>query len=255
MGRPGRKEDRLTADIDVLDDPASLDFVGLAARVGRGVTPEDSYSSAVPLGHRRRHAQFFTPVKIANLMAEWAVTDRSRTLLDPAVGMGVLVRAAQIRKPNLQITAFEKDPVILRAYLATQPKLHNLEVVLGDFLALDIGSEFDAVLMNPPYLRHHDLSYDFDIFSKFSREYGIEISKLSNAYLLFTMKAVMSLNPGGRASIIIPTEWMNANFGSAMKTFLVKRKYLKEIIYFSSCSEIFDDALTTACVLLIEKAA
>jgi adenine-specific DNA-methyltransferase len=255
MGRPGKKEDRLISGIDVSRDQASPDLIGLAARVVAGVTPEDSYLLAVPFGHRRRHAQFFTPVKIAKLMAEWALTDHSRNLLEPAVGMGVLVRAAQTRKPKIKITAFEKDPFILRAYLATQPQLDNIEVVLGDFLTVEIISQFDSVLMNPPYLRHHDLSYDFDIFSEFARAYGIEVSKLSNAYLLFTIKAVMALNPGGRASIIVPTEWMNANFGAAMKSFLVKRNFLKEIIYFSSCSEMFDDALTTACVLLIEREA
>ncbi len=253
MGRPGKKQDRLEADIGVTDDLASLDLAAIAASIGRGITPEVSYAAAVPAKHRQRHAQFFTPPKIARLMAEWALGGDARTLLDPAVGMGVLVRAAIARKPDLKVAAFERDPVILRAFLGTKPDLSRIEVILGDFLALDLRSTFDAMLMNPPYLRHHDLSYDFDIFADFSRRYGVELSKLSNSYLLFTLKAAALLNLGGRAAIIIPTEWMNANFGSAMKLFLLRRGLLKEIIYFSNCSEIFDDALTTACVLLLEK--
>ena len=255
MGRPGKKQDRLLAGDDILDDPNSLDVNGIAAFVRRGGSPEQSYSSVVPPAHRRKFAQFFTPPKIASLMAEWALGHNARSVIDPALGMGALVRAAIARNPNLEITAFEKDPVILRAYLATHPELQNIEVILGDFLALDVISAFDAAIMNPPYLRHHDLSYDFDIFDRFSQLYGIELSKLSNSYLLFTLKTVMALSPGGRASIIIPTEWMNANFGSAMKRFLIKGNFLKEIIYFSNCSQIFEDALTTACVLLIEKAS
>jgi adenine-specific DNA-methyltransferase len=253
MGRPGRKQDRLDVGADLLDDPDSFDLAGMAAGISNGATPEHSYLSAVPFGHRRRYAQFFTPAKIAKLMAEWALGDSTCSLLDPAVGMGILVSAALARQPDLQVTVFEKDPLILRAYLSTQPDLKRIEVILGDFLTMDVSSTFDAVIMNPPYLRHHDLSYDFDIFSQFSQRYGIEVSKLSNSYLLFTLKAVMLLNPGGRASIIIPTEWMNANFGAAMKAFLIRRNLLREVIYFSNCSEIFDDALTTACILLIEK--
>ena len=255
MGRPGRKQDRLDCAIDVMDDPASLNLAGISAGISRGTTPESSYVSAVPFGHRRRYAQFFTPPKIANLMAEWALTGETKSLLEPAVGMGVLVRAALMRKADLRITAFEKDPVIFRAFLETQPDLNKLEVIFGDFLTIDLLSTFDAVLMNPPYLRHHDLSYKFDIFADFSRRYDIEVSRLSNSYLLFTLKAIMSLNSGGRAAIIIPSEWMNANFGSSMKSFLLKRDILREIIYFSNCSEIFDGALTTACILLIEKPA
>jgi len=255
MGRPGRKQDRLDGGIDVMDDPDLLDLASITAGISRGAAPESSYSSAVPFGHRRRYAQFFTPPKIASLMAEWALAGGTQSLLEPAAGMGILVRAALMRKPDVRVTVFEKDPVILRAFLGTHPNLGQIEVILGDFLTTDLLSTFDAVLMNPPYLRHHDLSYGFDIFAEFSQNYGIEVSKLSNSYLLFTLKVTMSLSPGGRAAIIIPTEWMNANFGSAMKAFLVKRDLLREIIYFSNCSEIFDDALTTACVLLIERPA
>jgi adenine-specific DNA-methyltransferase len=186
-------------------------------------------------------------------MAEWALENGAKSLMDPALGMGSLLRAALAQKTDLEVTAFERDPIILQAYLKTQPARRNIKVLLGDFLSFDTVSRFDAVLMNPPYLRHHDIAYEFDIFANFSKLCSIDVSRLSNIYVLFTLKAIMSLRPGGRASILIPTEWMNANFGHALKTFLIERNVLKEIIYFSHCSEIFDDALTTACVLLLEK--
>jgi len=253
MGRPGQKQYRLEVSASEVTAVAALSTQELNNRVAMGVTPERSYAQAIPPDHRRRFAQFFTPPKIASLMAEWALERGASSLLDPAVGMGVLVRAARAQRPALDVTVFEKDPTILRAYLSTQPDLHNLEVFFEDFLTAELQSNFDAVLMNPPYLRHHDLAYDFDIFTFFSTKYGVPISKLSNSYLLFTLKAVSALKPGGRAAIIIPTEWMNANFGSAMKSYLVNRNVLKELIYFSNCSDVFDDALTTASVLLIES--
>lgn len=253
MGRPGRKLDRLEEAVDVIDDPCCLNLNGITASVIGGVAPENAYASAVPFGHRRRFAQFFTPPKVASLMAEWALAHDPRSLLDPALGMGAFIRAARVRKPDISITAFEKDAVVLRAYLSTQQNLRNFEVIQGDFLTLEMLSTFDSVLMNPPYLRHHDMAYDFDIFGRFSQTYGVFLSRLSNSYVLFTLKAVTALNPGGRAAIIIPSEWMNANFGSALKSFMIKQGLLREIIYFSNCSEIFDDVLTTACVLLIER--
>lgn len=255
MGRPGRKQDRLDGGIEVAADPASFDVAAIAAGIKRGNSPELSYASAVPFEHRRRYAQFFTPPKIADLMAEWALEGPTESLLEPAAGMGALIRAALARQPDLRVTTFEKDPVILRAFLASYPDLRKIEVIHEDFLTANLLSTFDAVLMNPPYLRHHDLSYSFDIFAEFAKKYRVDVSKLSNSYLLFTLKVCMSLNPGGRAAIIIPSEWMNANFGAAMKSFLIRQGLLREIIYFSNCSEIFDDALTTASILLIEKAA
>ncbi|MCW5774092.1 MAG: N-6 DNA methylase, partial [Rhodospirillaceae bacterium] len=252
MGRPGTKRARLEESA-ALAQAGTVDADALGAAIGRGETPEAGYGAAAPLPHRRRFAQFFTPPKIAALMAEWAIAPSARSLLDPALGMGVLVRAALARKNDLAITAFEKDPLILRAFLGTRPDLGKIEPLLGDFLTHEPAAPFDAVLMNPPYLRHHDLNYEFDIFEEFSRRHRLKISRLSNAYLLFVVKACAGLNPGGRASVIIPTEWMNANFGTAMKEFLIARGYLRQIIYFSNCSDIFDDALTTACVLLLER--
>lgn len=253
MGRPGKKLSRLGVGVS-----PTLESLPLLAKAGWEedglfTSPEEAYAAAVPLSHRRRYAQFFTPPRVAKLMAEWAITSRTQTVLDPTTGMGVLVRAALARKPDVKIAAFEKDPLILRAFLGSRPDLTRVEPLLTDFLVHDLTQAYDAVLMNPPYLRHHDLAYDFDIFESFGRSYGLNLSRLSNAYLLFTLKAATALSAGGRASIIVPTEWMNANFGSAMKSFLVGRGFLRELVYFSSCSDVFGDALTTASVLFLEK--
>jgi adenine-specific DNA-methyltransferase len=95
--------------------------------------------------------------------------------------------------------------------------------------------------------------YSSDIHEKISSLESHHISKTSNAYVLFVMKACHLLKEGGRGAFIIPTEWSNANFGESFKEYLIKKAGLKGIIYFSNCSDIFDDALTTACILLIEK--
>ena len=253
MGRSGKKLARLDIPDDAFSDSSMAALELVSTKLRCGVAPETSYNAAVSIEHRRHYAQFFTPLKVAKLMAEWTITSDTETLLEPALGMGILTRAARTRNVGLKITAFEKDPVILRAFLRAQTDLNGFEIIFGDFLTSKVLSRFDAILMNPPYLRHHDLSYNFDIFELFSRLYGLKISRLSNAYLLFTLKAASLLKPGGRAAIIVPTEWMNANFGSAMKAFLIERNLLREIIYFSSCSDIFENALTTACILFLER--
>lgn len=255
MGRPGKKHVRLGSDNNPSDVLSPIFNQWNEKCKSTSTSPEEVYVSTVSLPHRRRYAQFFTPPRVAKLMAEWAITSQTETVLEPAVGTGVLVRAALARKKNILITAFEKDPVILRAFLGLHPPLSHIDPIFADFLTYDLNSKYDAVLMNPPYLRHHDLSYNFDIFKWFGEIHNLELSRLSNSYLLFTLKAAASLRPGGRASIIIPTEWMNANFGTSMKHFLVGRGYLREMVYFSSCSTIFGDVLTTASILFLERPA
>jgi len=216
-------------------------------------SPETIYSRNASEEHRRQFAQFFTPPKIAKLMAEWAITPATKSLLEPSVGMGVLVRAALDLKADMEVTAFEKDPLILQEFMKSHPNSDDISVILADFLTYSLDEKFDAVLMNPPYIRHQKIDYEIDLFGYFAKCYGVKLSRLSNLYSLFTLKAAMSLRPGGRASFLIPTEWMNANFGCEMKEFLLHRRLLREIVYFSNCSNIFDGALTTASILLIER--
>lgn len=255
MGRAGKKHVRLESDNNPSIVSSPLFVKHDETRKNTFTSPEEVYASTVPLSHRRRYAQFFTPPRVAKLMAEWAITSQTKTVLEPAVGMGSLVRAALERNQNILITAFEKDPIILRSFLDLHHSTSHIDPIFSDFLTYDLKSNYDAVLMNPPYLRHHDLDYDFDIFKLFGKLHDLKLSRLSNSYLLFTLKAATALRPGGRASIIIPTEWMNANFGASMKDFLVGRGYLREMVYFSSCSNIFEDALTTASILFLERPA
>jgi adenine-specific DNA-methyltransferase len=46
---------------------------------------------------------------------------------------------------------------------------------------------------------------------------------------------------------------LNANFGVPLKKFLVDGGYLRRLVYFSHAELIFDDALTTACLLYLER--
>ena len=53
--------------------------------------------------------QFYTPQPIAKFMAEWVLQNTSKTLLDPAVGLGVFLLESKKICPDLQITSFEID--------------------------------------------------------------------------------------------------------------------------------------------------
>jgi adenine-specific DNA-methyltransferase len=256
MGRPGRKAVRLAYDgpsLLELSEGSRNQKTSPEEWSWDSRAPEDIYAARVDIAHRRRFGQFFTPPKIAAIMADWTCETNPRTLLDPAVGMGILVRTARAKQADLMVTSYEKDPVILNAYHSTKQPSGGIELIHADFLVADVDNTFDSFLMNPPYLRHHDMDYGFDIFADYSARYGTAISKLSNSYVLFLIKCCELLNPKGRGAAIVPAEWMNANFGKALKEYLIQNRLLREIIYFSNCSEIFDDALTTASILLIEK--
>lgn len=223
----------------MLDAPIDLDRL------------EDAYCEFVSRSHRKRFAQFFTPPATAKLMAEWVAGAQPQRVLDPAVGTGVLLRAIKLKAPSAQLVGFDIDPACLefaRQSLPRQAQLSNCDYLISDSIGM-----FDGIIANPPYLRHHDFSYNFDIFKKFSADYFVNISKLTNAYILFTLKSLSFLKEGGRAAFLIPAEWSNANFGDALKRYFLDRNLLKKVIYFSHQDLIFDDNFSTGCILLVEN--
>jgi type I restriction-modification system DNA methylase subunit len=224
-----------------------------SARLRRIEEPdfEAAYAQVTDPSHRKQFGQFFTPRTVASLMADWVTGKPTIRALDPAMGTGVLVRALLDRGVTSKITGYELDSHIAsHSGLLAHP---NVRVIQSDFLRSKTERQFDAIVMNPPYIRHRELEGLDDVRAKLSTESGFIIPKSANLYIYFAVKAAMNLLPKGRAALLIPTEWMNANFSTNFKRFLLERKLLKELVIFSGCSNIFGDALTTASILFLEN--
>lgn len=255
MGRPGKKAQRLSLEtrslFDANEDVGASEVTALPTGFDHS-QPEKSYRDLVPLAHRKRFAQFFTPEPIAQLMIDWVFQVNPVTILDPSVGPGVFLRLIGKEHHAAKVLGIDVDPVALAAARITLGS-DSADVIAHDFLTWPDDRKFDGILANPPYLRHHDVHYPFDIFIDIGRRNGVVLSKLTNIYVLFILEICRKLSPGGRAAVIVPGEWTNANFGMALKSFLLQNGFLHSIVYFSNLSDQFEDALTTAAILLIEK--
>jgi len=216
--------------------------------------PEESYRQVVPREHRCRYGQFFTPPALAAFMCEWIAACRPRTVLDPATGPGIFIRELLRQVPESSVTAIDVDPTALGAARTVVGAKDNVEFIRADFLTWPAQAKFDAAIANPPYLKHHNFHYDHDIFSEVGRRCGVHLSRLTNIHVLFILEICRRLREGGRAAVIVPGEWVNANYGRGLKHFLLERSLLRALIYFAHSSLVFEDSLTTASVLLIEKA-
>lgn len=255
MGRPGTKLWRLEKSKNIANDTSS--HAALLAlyseRLAQADYPEQAYRVAVPLEHRKRFGQFFTPVPIATLMVDWIKGIHPKTILDPAVGPGVFPRILLNSDPEAHFTCVDIDAIALNAARTALSNAERVTFVEQDFLLWRDEGFFDAAIGNPPYLRHHDLHYPFDIFYLVGKRNRAALSRLSNIYVLFVLEICRRLRAGGRAALIVPGEWVNANFGDELKYWLLNRGLLHTLIYFSHASTQFEEALTTASVLLIEK--
>lgn len=227
---------------------------------------QEALDAAKDHAERNRLGQFATPLPMALEIAQyvaglWRNRKERIQFLDPALGTGAFYSAVRQAFPKEQIgqaAGVEVDPRLAASacdlWLAT-----GLEVVAGDFTQLTPpvrGSEFNLLLANPPYVRHHHL--DAAVKGRLKRRcaatLGIGINGLAGLYCYFLLLADAWLAPGGLAAWLIPSEFMDVNYGRAVKEYLTEHVKLLHIHRFSPLDVQFSDALVSSAVVIFEKA-
>lgn len=212
--------------------------------------PEKEYSQFVSLEHRKKFAQFFTPFAIAQFMAKWIIENKNlETLLDPAFGLGVFARALRQTNKECFITGFDIDENILRQASTIFDNDKNTSIQLKDYMFNDWENRYDGIICNPPYFKFHDYE-NRTTLKEIEERLGLKLNGFTNLYTLFLLKSAYQLNENGRAAYIIPSEFLNSDYGMLVKSYLIKNKLLRYIIVFDFEENVFDDALTTASILL-----
>ncbi len=221
------------------------------------------YAANSDLAHRKKLGQFFTPYSVACFMSQWIaqVSARNPKILDPCAGLGVFERALWSTDPMFAAQAsfmlWEKDERLAAGLSGVCERMEiKNSIVSKDFInEHDWSARYDGIIANPPYYKHHYVENKEDVRKVISSNTGTSFSVQTNIYGWFLIKALALLKPGGRLAFIIPTEFLNANYGREIKKYLLESGNLRHIISISYKSKTFDDAMTTACVLLAEKGA
>lgn len=215
---------------------------------------EKEYVGVVGLEHRKRFAQFFTPEAIADFMARWVLDGRKKMdVLEPAFGLGAFSRSLFKQNPKVRVVGYEADETIYN-YAAENVAQAGSDVLLynEDYLRASWKDKYDGIICNPPYLKFHD--YDnASLVPLVNEQLGIRLNGFTNLYTLFLLKSISQLRDGGRMAYIVPSEFLNSDYGVEVKRALLRSGVLRHVVVvdFTQCA--FDDALTTACILLCHK--
>lgn len=211
---------------------------------------EREYTGNVSLAHRKKFAQFFTPQNVAELMCHWLMGGKNmETVLEPAFGLGVFSRILLASKPCLKIKGFDIDPQIFNKAHEIFASTGNVSLLLQDYMYNDWNNRYDGIVCNPPYFKFHD--YDNKgVLNEIERRIGCPLNGFTNLYTLFLLKSLYQLAEGGRCAYIVPSEFMNSDYGTLVKRWLVKTGMLRYVFVFDFKENVFDDALTTSSILL-----
>jgi len=220
--------------------------------------PEIQAAAHTSRDHRTRLGQVFTPYAIAKCMAQWVSAKRSPiNVLDPALGLGVFLRCLLEDEKNAgsNMAGFEIDPETAEAarQLFTSSGYAHIEIEIANYLETDWSAKYDAILCNPPYRNFRGLPDKDQLGSSVKQYTGITISRAANLYIFFLVKLIWQLAEGGRAAVILPFEFLNADYGVPVKQLLLDQGILRKVLILGEALQPFDEVITTACILCLER--
>lgn len=211
---------------------------------------EIEYTKTVTQHHIKSFGQYFTNPIIVRFMCEWTCRN-AKSVLDPAVGNSSFLQCAANINPDTELTGYEIDDTILDFF--GNPSSAN--IYNSDYLLNGWDLQFDAIVCNPPYNRFQAVSNRTEILENISLHTGIEYSGYTNLYILFLIKSIFQMSNHGRLAYIIPSEFLNSKYGVAIKQMMIERRLLRAIINFRNDKDLFFNATTTCCILLLDKEA
>jgi hypothetical protein len=210
---------------------------------------------------RNRLGQFATPNSLAIEILKYSKTllpaSEEIHFLDPAIGTGSFYSALLQSFSSEQIKSavgYEIDrdyaEVALKLWAKTPLKLR-----IADFTESvppkNEVSKANLLICNPPYVRHHHLSSEKKIALKKLgiKTTGIELNGLAGLYCYFLLAAHEWMARNGLACWIIPSEFMDVNYGKQLKQYLLDRVTLLRVHRFAPNDLQFSNVLVSTAVI------
>ena len=205
--------------------------------------------------------QFATPINLANSILKYVQTilpeNTKIRFLDPAMGTGSFYSALNNIFDSSEIetaVGYEID----EHYAIPTRKLWSktpLEYRLADFTKvtppLEEEHKYNLIICNPPYVRHHHINGCKKRLKQAAFDAAeMNLSGLAGLYCYFLALSHCWMQSDCIAAWLLPSEFMDVNYGRAVKDYLLNRVTLLQIHRFNPIDVQFDDALVSSVVVV-----
>jgi adenine-specific DNA-methyltransferase len=205
---------------------------------------------------RNKMGQFATPTALATQVLQHGkdlLNGQPVRFLDPAFGTGSFYSALRRVATADEIegaVGFEIDPHygLPAAELWRESKLR---IELADFTKAKPNKNANLLICNPPYVRHHHIDkLEKDRLQTLAKnQSGVKIGGLAGLYCYFLGIAHAWMADGGIAGWLIPSEFMDVNYGRQVKKYLREKVTLLQIHRYDPDDLQFSDALVSSAVV------
>jgi hypothetical protein len=209
----------------------------------------------------REKGQFWTPDWVAEAMVSYVLSGGAQSIFDPAVGAGAFFRAAKSVGRELrripQMLGTEIDPSVLGQAKENGLTESDLALVeLRDFVLDPPWGYFEAIVANPPYIRHHRLPPELKakLRALAVKLIGRPLDGRAGLHVYFLLRALQLLAPGGRLAFIMPADTCEGVFAPVLWEWITHRYRLEAVITFEPEASPFPDVDTNPLIFMIRRA-
>jgi hypothetical protein len=233
-----------------------VDVDAVRKMILRGADPlGDVFTTIRSAKNRRSTGAVYTPHPIVDSMMTWlAGQGTPDRVVDPGAGSGRFILAAGVAFPDALLLAVEMDPLaalMLRANLSARGWTGRATVLVNDYRKIELPAHpgTTAFIGNPPYVRHHDIGEEWKAWyaSRFAG-FGIKASALAGLHLHFFLQTRLLAKAGDVGAFITSAEWMDVNYGSALRQLLIKELGGIALHVLEPAVEAFPGTATTAAI-------
>ncbi len=173
--------------------------------------------------YQKLRGGYYTPKRIAEFLARWAVQTPTTKVLEPSCGDGILLEAAiealvacgaeRVSAANL-VQGIELDPQEAQKaserIQALSGSLFAANISIGDFFAhcqtyLFENKLFDAIVGNPPFIRYQNFPENHRAIAFYlMQKAGLHPNRLTNSWVPFLVAATLLLKKTGKRWITPP---------------------------------------------------
>jgi adenine-specific DNA-methyltransferase len=213
--------------------------------------------------HRKELGIYYTPGVIADTLARWAIRNQVDTVLDPSYGSCVFLQSALetlislgVDEPGKQIYGVDIDPDALKfTDLLVDYGANERQFPTADFLNVDPSlfgkKQFDVIVGNPPYVRHHYLNGErLECARRMGKQSIVTVPGRSSYWVYFVAHVLKFLAPGGRLAMVLPGSFLHANYAKELRAKLLQCFRLTIVILLHE--RVFDNTEEESVILLGE---
>lgn len=210
----------------------------------------------------REKGQFWTPDWVANAMAAYLIAGRPEHVYDPAIGSGVLFRAVKrcSRAAGIPVKLLGME---LHGTACAEARENGLNatdlagVGYGDFIFGEERGPFQAIIANPPYIRHHrfGISRKEHLRALVRELTGLTLDGRAGLHVYFLIRALNLLTPSGRLAFLVPADICEGVFSGKLWRWILGRFRLDAVVTFAPESSPFPNVDVNSLVLYLSNSA